>query len=185
MPAHETGVALYAEIAAQIGPRVDVLIGETLATLSNVRAFLEGAAQGAPGVARWVSVTVEDRDGTRLRSGEALADLAGLAAQADGVLVNCSAPEAIDQAMPILAGFGRPYGGQGNGFTQITSDFLKPSPTVDALSNRPDMTPERYADFVMGWVAQGATLVGGCCETGPAHIAEIARRLRASGRIIV
>ena len=41
------------------------------------------------------------------------------------------------------------------------------------------------AFFVMGWVAAGATIVGGCCETGPAHIAEIARRLRAGGYRIV
>lgn len=185
MPEHEKGVALYAEIAALIGPRVDALIGETLATLSNVRAFLDGCAEGAPGVPRWVSVTVEDRDGTRLRSGEPLADLAPFLAGADAVLVNCSAPEAIDQAMPILAGFGLPFGGQGNGFQQITSDFLKANPTVHSLTNRPEMTPERYADYVMNWVGHGATIVGGCCETVPAHIAEIARRLKAAGHAIL
>jgi homocysteine S-methyltransferase len=43
------------------------------------------------------------------------------------------------------------------------------------------MGPEIYADHVMRWVGQGATIVGGCCETGPAHIAEIARRLREAG----
>ena len=37
-----------------------------------------------------------------------------------------------------------------------------------------------------GWMLlvtliQGASIVGGCCETGPAHIAEIARRLREAG----
>jgi homocysteine S-methyltransferase len=37
----------------------------------------------------------------------------------------------------------------------------------------------------MGWVAQGASIVGGCCEVGPAHIAELARRLRAEGHEIV
>ncbi|MCW1932531.1 homocysteine S-methyltransferase family protein [Pararhodobacter zhoushanensis] len=181
MPPPEKAAALYAEIAAILAPRVDVIIGETLATLSNVRAFLDGTAQGAPNTPRWISVTVEDRDGTLLRSGEPLTDLADLAQQADAVLVNCSSPEAIDQAMPILATFGKPFGGQGNGFQQITSDFLKANPTVDALTNRPEMTPERYADFAMGWVAQGATLIGGCCETVPDHIAAIAHRLRAAG----
>ncbi|WP_370206720.1 homocysteine S-methyltransferase family protein [Pararhodobacter marinus] len=185
MPPHETGVALYAEIAAIHAPRVDVLVGETLATLSNVAAFLDGCDRGAPGTPRWISVTVEDRDGTRLRSGETLSDLAPLAARADGVLVNCSAPEAIDQAMPLLASFGKPFGGQGNGFTQITSDFLKPNPTADVLVNRPEMTPERYAEFALGWAARGATLIGGCCETGPAHIAVLAERLRAAGFVIV
>ena len=45
--------------------------------------------------------------------------------------------------------------------------------------------PELYADYVMSWVAQGATIVGGCCETGPDHIRTIADRLRGAGHTIV
>jgi homocysteine S-methyltransferase len=37
----------------------------------------------------------------------------------------------------------------------------------------------------MGWVGQGARIVGGCCETAPAHIAELKRRLEADGHRIV
>jgi S-methylmethionine-dependent homocysteine/selenocysteine methylase len=37
----------------------------------------------------------------------------------------------------------------------------------------------------MGWVAQGATIVGGCCEVGPDHIAELASQLRATGHQII
>ena len=48
-----------------------------------------------------------------------------------------------------------------------------------------NMDPQTYADHAMGWVAQGATILGGCCEIGPAHIAELARRLRAAGHRIV
>ncbi|WP_439570058.1 homocysteine S-methyltransferase family protein, partial [Roseovarius mucosus] len=40
-------------------------------------------------------------------------------------------------------------------------------------------------EFAMGWVDQGASIVGGCCEVGPAHIEELARRLRAAGHDIV
>jgi S-methylmethionine-dependent homocysteine/selenocysteine methylase len=29
----------------------------------------------------------------------------------------------------------------------------------------------------MGWIDAGATLVGGCCHTRPAHLAEVRRRL--------
>jgi homocysteine S-methyltransferase len=103
---------------------------------------------------------------------------------AEAVLANCAAPEAMAAALTELARFGLPYGAYANGFREITKDFLKDSPTVDTLSSRPDMTPARYADFALGWVAQGASIVGGCCETTPAHIAEIARRLRAEGHEI-
>jgi homocysteine S-methyltransferase len=87
----------------------------------------------------------------------------------------------MEAALTVLARFGLPYGAYANGFREITKEFLKDSPTVTALSSRPEMTPERYADFAMDWVRQGASIVGGCCETTPAHIAEIARRLRAEG----
>ena len=91
----------------------------------------------------------------------------------------------MDQAMPHLAAFGKPFGAYANGFQQITSDFLMDNPTVDALSARPELTPDLYADFALGWVAQGATLVGGCCETGPDHIATLARRLIAAGHTLL
>ena len=43
------------------------------------------------------------------------------------------------------------------------------------------MSPEAYAEHALSWVDAGATIVGGCCEVGPAHIAEIARQLKAAG----
>ncbi|MEX0305471.1 MAG: homocysteine S-methyltransferase family protein, partial [Leisingera sp.] len=48
-----------------------------------------------------------------------------------------------------------------------------------------DLGPKAYAEFAMGWTAQGATIVGGCCEVGPEHIAELACQLRAAGHRIV
>jgi homocysteine S-methyltransferase len=58
-------------------------------------------------------------------------------------------------------------------------------PTVDTLEMRRDMGPRAYAGYVMEWVSAGAMIVGGCCEVGPLHIAEIAERLRAAGHTIV
>ena len=175
----------YAEIARILGPHVDMILCETLASVEMCEGAVKGAAESGKPV--WLSVTVDDHDGSRLRSGEPVTDLARLvsAYPVAAVLANCSVPEAMGDALAGLATLGLPFGGYGNGFQMITDDFLKDNPTVDVLKNRPEMTPERYADFAMGWVAQGATIVGGCCETGPAHIAEIARRLRAGGHRIV
>jgi len=184
-PPHAEAVAKYAEIARLLAPGVDFFLCETVASLAHARAVLEGAAAGGRPV--WLSVTVDDEDGSRLRSGEPVGDLGAVAGAggAAAVLANCSAPEAMAAALEAFAGFGLPYGAYANGFTQITKAFLKDSPTVDALAARPEMTPALYADFAMRWVDAGATIVGGCCETGPAHIAEIASRLRAGGYRIV
>jgi S-methylmethionine-dependent homocysteine/selenocysteine methylase len=37
------------------------------------------------------------------------------------------------------------------------------------------ITPEAYARFAGGWLAAGASIVGGCCGVGPEHIRELKR----------
>lgn len=182
-PLRAEAVVRYAEVARLLGPHVDVILCETVASRAHADAVLEGATHGGQPV--WLAVTVDDEDGTRLRSGEKVAELEPiLAGRVEAVLANCSAPEAMAPALEVLGRFGLPFGAYANGFRQITKEFLEEGATVDALEARPEMTPARYADFALQWVEQGATIVGGCCETTPAHIAEVARRLRQQGHEI-
>lgn len=183
-PPIDEAVPLYAEIAETLAPGCDLLICETVASVAHADSVLQGARRA--GLPVWLALTVDDRDGSKLRSGEPLADVMALLKEgADAVLVNCSAPEAIPAALRVLATSGLPFGAFANAFEMITADFLKDKPTVDALNKRRDLTPETYADHALAWVDQGATIVGGCCEVSPAHIAELARRLRAAGHTIV
>ncbi|WP_085310670.1 homocysteine S-methyltransferase family protein [Planktotalea arctica] len=184
-PSAEIAVPLYSEVAALFAEQVDLLICETVVSLEHTRCVMEGAQ--AAGLPVWCAFSVDDEDGAKLRSGEPLVQAVQIAADmgAAALLANCSAPESIPAALGALARAGLPYGAYANGFTQITKAFLEDRPTVDALESRRDFTPEIYAGHVMGWIAQGATIVGGCCEVGPAHIAEIAKRLRAAGHTIV
>jgi homocysteine S-methyltransferase len=175
----------FAEIARLIGPHVDLILIETQATLTQCEGALQGAA--AAGKPVWLSITVHDHDGRKLRSGEAVADLAPLIAKyrPQAILANCSVPEAMAAALNALKNLGLPFGAYANGFTHISGNFLKDAPTVRELTHRHDLTPEKYADFAMAWVDQGATIVGGCCEVGPAHIRHLADRLKAAGHEIV
>ncbi len=183
-PAHDLAVARYGEVAREIGPSVDLIICETVASLAHARAVLEGAA--AAGKPVWLSVTVSDTDGTRLRSGEPTAAVCQVARDggAAALLANCSAPEVMPAALDALKTAGLPFGAYANGFTMITEDFLRDKPTVAALSARRDLGPDAYAAHAMAWIAQGATIVGGCCEVGPDHIATLARAIRAAGHTI-
>ncbi|EBA08200.1 homocysteine S-methyltransferase family protein [Sagittula stellata] len=179
---HEA-IPLYAEKARLMAPRADLILIETAASLLTCRAALEGVLQAGRPV--WLSISVDDEDGSRLRSGEKVADVLPIARDgAAAVLINCSAPEAMPAALDILARVDLPIGAYANAFTRITKDFLKDQPTVDSLEARRDMGPETYAGHAMSWLDHGATILGGCCETGPAHIAEIASRLRAAGHEI-
>lgn len=175
-----TAVPLYAEMVAMVAPGADLILFESVASLTHAKAALtatEGAAKPV-----WLSVTLDDEDGTRLRSGEPVAAvLALLEGRAQALLANCSAPEAMPAALDVFARAGLPFGAYANGFTQITKAFLENRPTTDALVARRDMGPAAYADHALRWIGQGATIIGGCCETRPAHIAEIARRLCDAG----
>ena len=184
-PPHTQAVPQYAEVARLMADRVDLILCETVASLTHARAILEGAQ--AAGKPVWVSVTVDDEDGSRLRSGERVAEAARAVADggAEAILANCAAPEAMPAALDAIAPTGLPSGAYGNAFTRITKDFLRDDPPADSRTPHRDMGPDTYADHALSWLDHGATILGGCCETGPAHIAEIARRLRAAGHQIV
>lgn len=184
LPPHSEAMAKYAEIARLLSPDVDVILCETVASLDAARAALEGALAGDKPI--WLAVTVDDEDGSKLRSGEPVSEVCAIASDgASAVLANCSAPEAMASALALIGKCGMPFGAYANAFTQITKAFLKIGATVDELEPRRDMGPENYARFAMQWVDMGATIIGGCCETGPAHIAAIAKALRAAGHEIV
>lgn len=183
-PPHEAQIP-YAELVDLMQDRVDLFLIETASSVAQAEGALMGTARTDRPV--WLSVTVMDDDGLHLRSGEPVANLGPIVEKyaLGAVLVNCSRPEAVAAALDIIKGFGRPFGAYANGFTRISEGFLTEKPTVDALEARVDLGPDAYADFAMGWVAQGATIVGGCCEVGPDHITTLAQRLHAAGHEIV
>ncbi|MEJ7800599.1 MAG: homocysteine S-methyltransferase family protein [Ilumatobacter sp.] len=168
--------ARFAETAALQAPFVDLIICETMGSIHEATAALAGAA--ATGKPVWVSWSLLDDEMSRLRSGEplagAIASLSDLSPSA--LLVNCSVPESLTAALPTLARTPLPFGAYANGFTHIASEF-GPGTTTTVLGRRHDLVPTTYADVAMGWVDEGATIVGGCCEIGPEHIAELAARL--------
>ncbi len=177
-PPVEEAAARYAEIAAIQAQYVDLIICETMSSVDQARGAVMGARQAGKPV--WLAVSVQDEDGTRLRSGECLEDVLPVYSEfsLDALLINCSPPEAINQAIALVAGKVDRFGGYANGFVNINQSFINGEGTVDLLQRRTNLDPEVYAGFVDGWVAKGAGVVGGCCEVGPDHIREIARRLR-------
>ena len=186
-PPREEMDANYRRIAAVQAPRVDVQLAETLsATFEVASASAAMAAHPAP---FWVALSVDDADGTKLRSGESVGDGARVAvdAGAAAVLLNCSRPEAVTEGLPLVrdavAARGLPFGAYANGFTHAAE--LPLGGNVEGMSVRDDLDPDAYADHAMRWVEMGATIVGGCCEVGPAHIERLARRLEEAGHTLV
>jgi S-methylmethionine-dependent homocysteine/selenocysteine methylase len=175
----EETLAIYRRIVAQQAGRVDLVLCETMASAEEARAAAIAAAESGRPV--WVSWTLADDGPPRLRSGETLTAAADALADIRPAarLVNCSQPEAITAALPELVALGGTVGAYANAFTAV--ERLKHGGTVDVLAAREDLDPATYADFALDWVAAGATIVGGCCEVGPGHIAVLHDRLRSAG----
>ncbi|MFY0693313.1 MAG: homocysteine S-methyltransferase family protein [Paracoccaceae bacterium] len=177
-PPAEQAAEVYADLASKQSGYIDMHLLETMSSVDQSRGGLMGTA--VTGKPVWLSVSVDDEDGTKLRSGEPVTDILPLLEEFGpaAVLVNCSAPEAVAKALPLLGKSGIPTGGYANGFVSIADEFNTIGATVDVLKVRKDLSPEVYADFAQGWVDSGATIIGGCCEVGPDHIRELARRFK-------
>ena len=182
-PGFEQTLANYRRILAIQSEACDLVMAETMSSVAEARAAARTIRE--VGQRGWIALSVSDDDGTRLRSGEPLE--AGCAAAveegAEVVLLNCSRPEAIWRGLSILAATGLPFGAYANGFTNAAE--LSIGGTVAGMGVRRDLGPDAYADHAMAWIAKGATIVGGCCEVGPAHIARLRERIEAAGHEIV
>ncbi len=169
----------YRRIVASQREGVDLFIIETMSILAEALAAIDAAKEQAKPI--YLSLTISDDGESTLRSGEPLAEaLDAVAARGvDGILLNCSLPEAITKAMPLLARTGVRFGAYANGFTSV--EALAPGTTVDRLEARSDLGPDAYADHAFHWLDQGATILGGCCEVSPAHIRKLHERLQDAG----
>jgi len=182
--AFERNLDDYRKIVNVGRDHIDLFICETMSTAEEARAAATASCESSKPV--WVAWTLAanpDEDGrARLRSGETITEaidaLNGL--DVKGLLVNCSTPEVTSAAMPELASDGRPFGAYANAFSADLSHYA-PGETVEQIENRTDLNPPAYAAHALKWVEAGATIVGGCCQTDPNHIAEINRQLIAAG----
>jgi len=183
VPSAESCLAQYRELVAIQKDGVDFIFCETIATIrEGVAAATAAREAGLPTV---VSFTLDDSAPNQLRSGETLADAVAAVAPLgpEAVTVNCSMPEAVSSALPALTEAFPRVGGYANGFQSIAA--LDAGGTTAGLKAREDLTPQSYAQYALGWAEAGATLIGGCCEVGPDHIAETGRVLRAAGYEVV
>lgn len=158
--------AALASLLAEAG--CDLLLCETFPHVAEGLIALECAV--ATGRPAWIAFTAgPDAD---LLSPTAMADGAREAVRrgASAVLVNCTpASETGGFLAPLLQAVGAdvPIGAYANAG--------RPDARMGWQSDH--AAPVRYAEAVESWVDRGATLVGGCCGTGVAHIRALAERL--------
>jgi homocysteine S-methyltransferase len=161
--------AFHAErlaIAAQTG--ADFVALETIPSLEEARAILR-ALQISPQVpATWISFTC--RDGQNVAHGESLRDCAEAAADSPHVIavgINCTAPHLVTELISEAQ--------RGAGERKPLIVYPNSGETWDATRRRwgGEADTKRYGAMAGGWFRAKVQAVGGCCRTGPAHIAEV------------
>jgi len=183
----------YAKIAAALSPHVDLWIAETLSTISEVHSIVEAIVGAGSRLPIWISFSLPETwstgdDGNEqitLRSGESIDDIiAAVRSHGDrieAVLFNCSLPEQTSAAMHLLRSSldraGRAdvrTGGYANAFPMVRDTEYAANEII--YERREELTADAYADIAGAWIDDGATIVGGCCDMYPEHIAALADR---------
>ncbi|MDC0954653.1 homocysteine S-methyltransferase family protein [Candidatus Pelagibacter sp.] len=124
-------------------------------------------------------------EGVKLPSGE---NISQIITEIDhkkllGVMLSCVSPENYEKNLDEIKSLGVPFGFKLNGFVTTkpaagytnTFNKSKTGNPNEFLGHREDLIPEKMALFVKKFKEAGATILGGCCETRPAHIKEMAR----------
>jgi S-methylmethionine-dependent homocysteine/selenocysteine methylase len=181
----ESAAELYRPIVEAQAPYVDLWIIETVSSVTEAIAALDAvdAIADASDQPVWLAFCLPDdveESSPVLRSGEPIADLVGaVSGRVDALLINCSLPESIEAALPLLRRLvpaGLPIGAYANTFAP---EPVRRAANSGFSQNRDELTPATYADTADRWIAAGATIVGGCCGIYPDHIAELAARRSA------
>ena len=164
-------VALYArQVRALHGAGADLFVAETLTSTAEARAAVLACREVAPEKAVLASCWC-DGEGRLPTGADVLAVgiiLQGMGAAAFGV--NCVDPETTGAQLERLV----PY---------LSIPLLcKPSAGLpDMASGAPvyALPPQGLAGRAAGWAASGARFFGGCCGTGPEHIAALGAAVAA------
>ena len=119
-------------------------------------------------------------EGTSLPSGEKLSNITKKINCKNllGLILACVSPENFKKNINEIKSIGYPFGFKINAFekTKITGNFTgnfkksKSGNPNEFLGKRNDLTPKVLKDLAKEFIMDGATIIGGCCETNPSHI---------------
>jgi len=158
-------------LATLIEAKPDLLACETIPCLMEVRALC-ALLKAYPDMSAWVSFSA--KDGTHINSGESVrkcAEFLETQKQIIAIGINCTAPEYIESLIDeIKAVYSKPiivYPNGGSTYNALTK-------TWDGISKSTS-----YGKMAYGWFQKGAQIMGGCCQTTPEDIAQIAKWVRA------
>ena len=155
--------AFQEQIAALTQAGVDLLIFETFSDLFEIREAVAASRIAAPGIPVVASMTFTRDDRTLLGDSPQKVVLSLIEAEADVIGVNCSGGPAqiyrilkqMRRVVPTVRLSAMPNAGWPE---QVGGRIMYPA------------NPEYFGEYALAFCEAGASLIGGCCGTTPAHI---------------
>ena len=165
--------------AKVLNPYVDFFYFDVWSSVKEVRCGIKAIKE----FKKPYLVGLHISEGTTLPSGEKIKDIKNIVDEnALGVILSCVSPENFEKNLKELKSLNIPFGFKLNGFVttklkeSYTSIFKgKKSNPNEILGKRHDLTPNKFHEIAKKFKENGATIIGGCCETGPAHIKAMAK----------
>jgi len=162
--------------AKLINPFVDFFYLDVLSSFKEIKIALDSTKK----FNKPYLIGIHISEGTKLPSGEKISDIINNLKDQKllGVILSCVSPENYELNINEIKKIGVPFGFKLNGYLQ-TKPLPKPSlknkdnkfvQPNKFLGKRKDLTPEKMLEFVKKFKNNGATILGGCCETSPSHI---------------
>ena len=171
----------FHEQAKLLSPFVDFFYFDVLSSVREIQLAIEAIIT----FNKPYLIGAHISEGVKLPSGEKISDIIYKIKHKNllGLMLSCVSPENYEQNLDEIKNLGVPFGFKLNGFVTTkpkagyTSTFNKSKTgnPNEFLGRREDLTPEKMSEFVKTFKEAGATILGGCCETRPSHIMEMAK----------
>tara|TARA_B100000929_G_C15437461_1_gene396879 strand:+ start:60 stop:968 length:909 start_codon:yes stop_codon:yes gene_type:complete len=171
----------FHEQAKLLSPFVDFFYFDVLSSVREIQLAIEAIIT----FNKPYLIGAHISEGVKLPSGEKISDIIYKIKHKNllGLMLSCVSPENYAQNLDEIKNLGVPFGFKLNGFVTTklkagyTSTFNKSNTgnPNEFLGQREDLTPEKMSEFVKTFKEAGATILGGCCETRPTHIMEMAK----------
>ena len=173
----------FSDQANLIKPYVDFFYLDVISSGREVEAALEVTEKlNIP-----VLVGLHIKKNGKLPSGETISEIVKKFKNNNwlGLVAACVSLEIIEKSIAEIKKLNIPYGFKANLwaveepvpvhiFNSAKFDEIGKNPNI-AMGSRGDVTEKIFCDFAKKIMNNGATILGGCCETKPHHIMEISK----------
>ena len=174
----------FHEQAKLLDPFIDFFYFDVL---SSVREF-KLAIEAIQDFEKPYLIGAHISEGVNLPSGEKISEIINKIDHKKllGLMLSCVSPENYSINLDEIKNLGIPFGFKLNGFKTTkpkegyTNNYKKSKTgnPNEFLGQREDLTPKKLGLIIKKFNDAGATILGGCCETRPAHINEIRKLLK-------